>query len=547
LRKSGAAPISGALPLWACGMTEFKRTTQAVDDIEKLVQSLLDGGTPDDSQRLGKLVGETAPVVEKLRRKAAETDPTKQVYGPQMREKVRALAERWGPINDLARDVLHQRGVSVVDAEAGLAPPPPAPARQAPALHSRATPVGGAPPVATSSAPVSSAASPASSSAARGGSATLGGTAAGSSSQDRREMAARAAEARLQGIRANTSVPASQPSRPLGDSGPAPMDVDSPPKAETSSTAVTAAAAGPPVVRMGDLLQLVNAVFVGHGFACAHVSGPQSDVLASGGSRPFQVRYSRNGDKSGNASTFGNTTSIVASYVPVQRHLVVYASREEGSKDPVAMSRTTVQLGMAAASVQAKIDYLLVYPLIYGQCVPVLTSIPPEVCFGLLLTLALPGLAALGATSRAMARSVFEDEVLWWQIAVALPASDPLAAAMSKAMDLQRRGEALPAGACRQLVRDEVQRQRAEAEERRRRREEAQRLEQEMRQRMLRDPLRGPQRGPFPGGPGGFNIIGGDHDLFPGGGFMPPFGGGGRRPFGGGGGFGGGGFGGGLM
>jgi len=308
------------------------------------------------------------------------------------------------------------------------------------------------------------------------------------------------------------------------------------------SAAAVAAAAGPPVTRMEDLLRLAHGVFVGHGFACINPSGADAPMTAGAG--PFRVRYSRSSDTSDDRLLV--SPPIVTSYVPVQRHLIVYASLE-GSNDQAATSRTTVQLGMAAGSVQAKVDYLLVYPLIYGQCVPALPSIPPEVCFGLLLSLSLPGLAALGTTSRALARSVFEDDVLWWQIASALPPSDPLAKAMTKAMDLQRQGEALPVGACRQLVRDEVQRQRAEAEEKRRRREEAQRLEEEMRQRMLRDPLRAPQRGPFPGGPGGFNIIGGDHDLFPGGGFMPPFGGGGRRPFGGGGGFGGGGFGGGLM
>ena len=99
------------------------------------MQALLDGETRD-LQHLGELIGKTGtgwqhsvpvidfaasdPIVEKLSRKASETaphlqrckqhtsfwhlqpahtyetqDPVKQTYGPQMREKVAALASRW--------------------------------------------------------------------------------------------------------------------------------------------------------------------------------------------------------------------------------------------------------------------------------------------------------------------------------------------------------------------------------------------------------------------------------------------------------------------
>ncbi|CAE7264556.1 DEGP10 [Symbiodinium natans] len=72
-------------------MTEFKRTAQAVDET------------------LG-------PTMEKLSRKAAETDPARQTYGPQMREKIIALADRWTSVGGLARDVLAAKGGSVVAA-----------------------------------------------------------------------------------------------------------------------------------------------------------------------------------------------------------------------------------------------------------------------------------------------------------------------------------------------------------------------------------------------------------------------------------------------
>ncbi|CAJ1361363.1 unnamed protein product, partial [Effrenium voratum] len=107
-------------------MTEFKRTTQAVDEIETLVQTLLDGSSAD-LQHLGSLIGSTGATVEKLSRKATETDPARQTYGPQMREKIRSLDERWATVGSLARDVLAQKGGHVVEPSADLAPPPPQP------------------------------------------------------------------------------------------------------------------------------------------------------------------------------------------------------------------------------------------------------------------------------------------------------------------------------------------------------------------------------------------------------------------------------------
>lgn len=289
---------------------------------------------------------------------------------------------------------------------------------------------------------------------------------------------------------------------------------------------------------MEELLLLVHCVFLSHGFTQGGEAGVGAGPLR-------RVNYAREGTEEGD----GNAR-IAATYVPVQRHLVVYASLQDpaeasrGREASGATTRCTVELGMSAKSVQAKVDYLLVYPLIHRNCVPALITLPPEVCFSVLAGLALPALAAMGAASKVMARAALEDDVLWWRIVLTLPPNDPLARAIKEATDIQQRGEGISAGACRRIVRDEVQRQRDDVAMRRRQREEALLLERQMREQMRQPPQ-------FPGrNPGGFGILGGDHDLFPGGGFGPnPFGGGGpggRRPFGGGGGFGGGGFGGGI-
>merc|ERR1740139_535204 len=219
-------------------MTEFSRTKAAVDEIEKLVQVAVDGGPRGEAERLSKMVGETGPVVAKLYRKASETDPAKQLYGPKKRQEVLDLAERWASIESLARDVLQQRGIEVGPAPEGLAPPPPAP-RAVPIV--RSVP-GGAQPVA--SGPNTDASlnfvrvTPSSSttrapvltpSGGGGGGAVLGGTAAASAA-DRREASARAAMARQGGgIPAGAPATASNSSRPpqaAGDAAHTAMDVD---------------------------------------------------------------------------------------------------------------------------------------------------------------------------------------------------------------------------------------------------------------------------------------------------------------------------------
>jgi len=464
-------------------MTEFKRTTQAVEEIEGLIQALLDGGSDAEVHRLGQLLGETAPVVEKLSKKAAETDPNKQTYGPNMREKIRVLAEKWQSVESCARDVLLQKGgtVAEVSAETLAAPPrPPPPPSTGSVLWQ--------PPrnAETASTPQQ---------APRTVGTVTGTTATSSTAtaEERRRLAVKAAEARMASGSSTSSAKAA-------------MDVDAP-KAPV-----------PVVARMDALLHLVHCVFLGHGFL-------RGDDTFSSNQGPYKLRY-----------THDRRPSIAVTYVPVQRHLIAYASLE-GSEDSPA--RATVQIGMAAAAVQAKIDYVLLYPLLYRQLVPTLPTIPPEVLFGFLTGLALPALAAVGCTSRSLSAAAFDDDVLWYKIAVSLPQSQQLLAALGSVQQSEERGEVLPKAAYRRLVRTEVQRMRHEAEEQKRRRAEAEAV-----QRNLRDPLmvgqpRRPQR-PFPGG--GFGI-GGPNDIMPGGGFFPPSGGfGGRRdPFGGRGGFGGGG------
>eukprot|EP00441_Pelagodinium_beii_P044941 CAMPEP_0197621236 /NCGR_PEP_ID=MMETSP1338-20131121/1847_1 /TAXON_ID=43686 ORGANISM="Pelagodinium beii, Strain RCC1491" /NCGR_SAMPLE_ID=MMETSP1338 /ASSEMBLY_ACC=CAM_ASM_000754 /LENGTH=467 /DNA_ID=CAMNT_0043190621 /DNA_START=63 /DNA_END=1463 /DNA_ORIENTATION=+ len=467
-------------------MTEFKRTTQAVEEIEGLVQVLLGGGSDAEVQRLGQLVGETGPTVEKLSKKAAETDPNKQIYGPNMREKIRAMAEKWLSVESLARDVLAQKGGSVAAVSAeNLAPPP---QRPKPSTGS----VLWQPPQSSQTTSAPSLQAPQSVGTATSG--TSAGSSSAPTAEERRRLAAKAAEARMAGDSGSCS--ASSASKPVA------MDVDRAPKAPL-----------PVVARMDALLHLVHCVFLGHGF----LRGDDSSFTSTQG--PYKLRY-----------THEKRPPIVVTYVPVQRHLIAYANLE-GEDNP---ARATVQIGMAAAAVQAKIDYLLLYPLLYRQLVPTLPTIPPEVLFGFLTGLALPALAAVGASSRSLSAAVFDDDVLWYRIACSLPQTQQLLAALQSVKQKEERNEALPRAAYRLLVRTEVQRARTEVEERNRRR-----AEQEAMQRNLRDPLmigqpRRPQR-PFPGG--GFGI-GGPDDIMPGGGFFPPSGGGGgfggrRDPFGG--------------
>lgn len=448
-------------------MTEFKRTVQAVDEIEVLVQAVLDRGDATDVQRLRQLAEEVGPAAERLRRKAQETDPLKQTYGPQMREKVLALAERWISMEGLVGDVLRER------AGAGTVPTAPR----------------------TVSAPAAvQLPAPAQPSAARAAAVRAPEPAAGRPAGSASELPAWRAESSSAAAFAGAG----------GQSTSA------------SSTAIPTPLAAPlPVVgRMDALLHLVHCVFVSHGFTRADEGGSGVD----GSQGPIRVRY-----------THQSRPSVTATYVPVQRHLIVYAVAEDNQQAP---SKVNVQVGMAVQSVQAKVDYLLLYPLVYHQCVPALGSLPPEVCFGLMTALSLPALAAVGAASRALRATVFEDDVLWWRVLMALPPSDRLQASLNRVLEAQQR-EALPAGTCRRLVREEVERARVEAAERRRRREELERHLRDSRNPLLVQPPRRPQR--FPGLPG--FAIGGPDDLMPGGGFgMPSRGGpfGGRDPYGGG-------------
>mmetsp|Transcript_8763 Transcript_8763/g.27283 ORF Transcript_8763/g.27283 Transcript_8763/m.27283 type:complete len:486 (+) Transcript_8763:124-1581(+) len=480
-------------------MSELKRTTQAVDEIEQLVQRVLDAGSDADLQQLSQLVGNTAPTVQKLRQKAAETDPTKQTYGAQTCEKVCALASRWDTVEGLVRDVLQQRGARVAAPAppAQTSPPAPAPVFSQPSVPPRATPS-----ASQQAAPIEPAARPPASSAAPR-----------PDGPSRRELAARAAEARLQGGAAPAKAPASA--------------------AAASSAPAAAAAAAPQAVpvprvaRMDALLHLVHCVFLGHGFVRDEGSEEgRGGAAILQGIGPFRVRYEHKTHR-----------PITATYVPVQSHLVVYAD-QEGIECVHAPGRAAVQLGMPVESVQAKIDYLLLYPLVYRQCLPAMTSLPPEVCFSVLANLAIPALAAVGRASRGLSSTVFEDDVLWWRVLTALPPSIQLHGKIEEAMNARDRGEAVAPGTYRRLVREEVMRAREEAEQQRQRREAEARMRERLRDPLLVQPPRQPR---FPGGPGGF-MIGGPYDLAPGGGFLPgPFGpGGGRRPplGGGGGGFG---------
>jgi len=268
---------------------------------------------------------------------------------------------------------------------------------------------------------------------------------------------------------------------------------------------------------MDALLHLVHCVFLGHGFQRQDGSGNGVQPSVENGGM-FRVSYVHESHK-----------PVTATYVPVQNHLVVYAAPQGAEGAPM---RVSVQIGMPAQSVQAKVDYLLLYPLTSCQCLPSLATLPTEVCFSFLTNLALPAMKAVGCASRGLKSAVFEDDILWWRVLLALPQSSQLLEAQARVRELEQRGQALPAGLCMQLVRDEVARVRREVEEQKQRREAERRMRERMRDQM-RDPLmvqppRQPPRNPFGG-----NIIGGDRDLMPGGGFLP---GGPRRPFGGGGG-----------
>mmetsp|Transcript_119402 Transcript_119402/g.337824 ORF Transcript_119402/g.337824 Transcript_119402/m.337824 type:complete len:484 (-) Transcript_119402:201-1652(-) len=483
-------------------MTEFKRTLQAVDEIEQLV-SVVAGGGNNQLPHLDQLLRDTGPVVEKLRRKATESDPVKQTYGPQMCQKVLAMCERWDNLRGLAKDVLDTAPASAL-ASAPVAAPkaPPPPTQPSPAASGIRVP---------SIAALDAAARPPAPSVPQ--------ATGGPSPAERREMAARAAEARFGGVASTKATTETIAPAAIVSTKPA----VAPPS--TAGAIANKTASFAPVATMDALLHLVHCVFLAHGFA--RTEGGEGAPVPSGLRR---VHYTR-----------ADKPAISATYVPVQGHLLVYASLGGATITP---NRLALHLGMGTAVVQAKTDYLLVYPLVYSQCLPALPNLPPEVAFCTLACLAIPGLGAMGCVSKAFKQSVFEDDVLWWRVLLALPPSDSLRATVDATMASRTTGDGsgLPAGECRRLVRREVERARQEEDARRRAREEM--------ERQMRNPLRiGPTRQPprFPGQPFGpfGGVIGGDSDLMPGG-LRGPFGGSHRWPFGGGGGFGGG-FGGGNI
>jgi len=269
---------------------------------------------------------------------------------------------------------------------------------------------------------------------------------------------------------------------------------------------------------MSELLQVAHHTFLGHGFkrSEAQITDWSAETAA------MRVQY-----------VHESRASVTATFVPVQSHLVVYAAQDGAEATP---TRTIVTVGMASGSVLAKVDYVLLSPLIFRCCTPELRAVPAEALFGLLTNLSLPALAAVGSACRALASSV-KDDLLWWQVLLALPPTDRLTAVIQNLVDMHK--TAAP-GTYRRAVRDEVEclrRDRAAEEERRRQirelREDALR-----RQREMRLPPDG--RALFPSR--GLPIIGGDYDLVPGGGAFPGRGGGFGGGFGGGGGLGPGGF-----
>jgi len=257
---------------------------------------------------------------------------------------------------------------------------------------------------------------------------------------------------------------------------------------------------------MDALIHVVHCVFVGHGYT----SEEKQEFCGH-----YRLHYAHD-----------HKPPIRVTYVPLQRHLVTYAASMQFD-NPL---KATVQVGMPAAAVQAKIDYLLLYPLLYRQCVPMLTATPPEALFGFICCLSIPALSAVSSTCRSLSSSILDDDIVWLRVVLSLPQSQHIQQEMDALRNRESNGEAIPRGAYRNLVRAEVQRARREAETEQRRRQEALAERGRLREGLLLQPRR-PQ---MPGGGFPF-VIGGPHDLEPPG-FRPP-----PNPFrGGGGGFGGG-------
>uniref|UniRef100_A0A6T1CFH5 Uncharacterized protein n=1 Tax=Alexandrium monilatum TaxID=311494 RepID=A0A6T1CFH5_9DINO len=263
-------------------------------------------------------------------------------------------------------------------------------------------------------------------------------------------------------------------------------------EAAASPAAPEARPAAPRAVQMEGMLQFVHGVFLGHGFARSRGEGECSEGAdVERGPGPLSVRYEHESHR-----------PIAATYVPLHGHLVVHASRE--GKEGVSAS---LQPGMPAETVQAKVEYLLLYPLLYHQCAPAMASLPPDVCFGVLAALAIPALAVVGCASRGLSSAALDDDAIWWRVLTALPPSSYLHSQVEATMAARKRGEAIQPGTYRRLVRDEVARAREEAEQQRLRQEAQTRL-----RGLLHDPLL-VQPGFLSGQ--GHCMIGGPYDLPP--------------------------------
>lgn len=477
-------------------MTEFKRATQGVDEIESLVQGALDGKDPSAARRIKELLESTGPLLEKLRKKANETDSTKQTYGPQMLLKVKSLVERWDTLQGLATDV------------AANAPSAPAPTSQSTAT-SAAQPVIGSFTNATVRRPEPT---PVPSHMTIEEERRRGQALEEERRRERREAQARAAEAR-----AGTSAgPASSTK-----TSTAPASTSTA-KLQASAEAMKSSPAYQVVTQMESLIHLVHLVFMHHGYdkegsessaACGGEASKSTSSNNFGSQGSYSIQY-RHPNK---------LAPIKALYIPVQKHLMVYV--QQGDAPP---AKALVHLGMKAISVQSKVDYLLLYPLLYRHLVPELQSVPLEVTYGMCLGLTIPALGKVSCVSKGLAGAVMDDDVLWQSVFFGLGIYSRHSAIRPQSAGIEGN---VTAGSWRKLVRKEIEAHVKEQNRRREMEEEMQRRERAMRNNPL---MVQPPRRPWPHG-GGFPTMGGDRDLMPGGGFMgDPFGGR-RGPFGGGG------------
>lgn len=160
------------------------------------------------------------------------------------------------------------------------------------------------------------------------------------SKDERRANALRAAESRAQG-----------PSQPTSVAHNVSVSTKVPELSEARQPAVA-------VLQMEALMHLVHCVFLAQGCIAT-----EQDMEAQTRHAPRRITYSHSG---------GEVISAV--YVPVQRHLMLYASFANTSDAP---GRAKLQLGMTPESVQVKVEYLVVNPLLCRRCVPVLSSLPP--------------------------------------------------------------------------------------------------------------------------------------------------------------------------